>query len=137
MNPLTPNFKLGCHGELLVQLRLLEFGVQAAPPVEDSGNDLIAIRGDVFRAVSVRSTTVATYTRPKQARIYHYLAVVKYTWPSAGMVKLDEAAIYLIPRCKVWTCSNRISAIRQFLLCEELLENAFSERSPHPLSEVP
>ncbi len=52
MNKITDNLKLGTFGELLVQLRLLEFDVQAAPPLKDSGNDLIAIRGTAMRCDS-------------------------------------------------------------------------------------
>ena len=54
MNKITDNLKLGTIGELLVQLRLLEFDVQAAPPLKDSGNDLIAIRGIDMRAIQVK-----------------------------------------------------------------------------------
>ena len=58
MNKITDNLKLGTVGELLVQLRLLEFDVQAAPPLKDSGNDLIAIRGIAMRAIQVKATKI-------------------------------------------------------------------------------
>ena len=45
-NPIPKNMKTGTIGELLVQLRLLQYNVQAAPPIKDSGNDLIAIKGN-------------------------------------------------------------------------------------------
>lgn len=48
-NPLPKTTYIGTVGELLVQLRLLEFGVQSAPPIRDSGNDLIAIKGRVVK----------------------------------------------------------------------------------------
>jgi len=38
-------------------LRLFQHGVQAAPPLKDSGNDLIAVRERVFRAIQVKTTT--------------------------------------------------------------------------------
>jgi hypothetical protein len=53
MNPLDGRMVTCTVGELLVQLRLLEYDVQAAPPLKDSGNDLIAIRGGQFRAIQV------------------------------------------------------------------------------------
>jgi hypothetical protein len=42
-NPISSEMRIGTLGELLVQLRLLQFDVQAAPPLKDSGNDLIAV----------------------------------------------------------------------------------------------
>ena len=53
LNQITNKIQTGTIGELLVQIRLLQYGVQAAPPIKDSGNDLIAMNGEVFRAVSV------------------------------------------------------------------------------------
>jgi hypothetical protein len=57
-------------------IRLLQYGVQAAPPIKDSGDDLIAVNGEVFRAVSVRTTTAIRYSKPPAERLYHVLAVV-------------------------------------------------------------
>ncbi len=56
MNSLPHLIGQGSFGELLVQIRLLQHGVQAAPPIKDSGNDLIAIRRTVFKAVQVKTT---------------------------------------------------------------------------------
>ena len=36
-NPISAAIRIGTLGELLVQLRLLQFEVQAAPPLRDSG----------------------------------------------------------------------------------------------------
>ena len=58
MNPLFPQLVTGVTGELLVQLRLFQYGVQAAPPLTDSGNDLIAIKGHIFKAIQVKTTEV-------------------------------------------------------------------------------
>ena len=55
-NPITERVKIGTIGELLVQLRLLQYDVQAAPPIKDSGNDLIAVKGEAFRGVQVKTT---------------------------------------------------------------------------------
>ena len=56
MNELDSNTNTGTFGELLVQLRLFQHGVQAAPPLKDSGNDLIAVKERVFRAIQVKTT---------------------------------------------------------------------------------
>lgn len=50
-NRLTDNVVIGTIGELLVQTRLLQCGVQAAAPIKDSGNDLIAVKGEAFRGI--------------------------------------------------------------------------------------
>lgn len=55
-NTLPKNLSIGTIGELLVQLRLLEFGVQAAPPIKDSGNDLIAIKGEVVKFIQIKTS---------------------------------------------------------------------------------
>ncbi len=57
MNPITDKMLTGTLGELLVQTRLLQLGVQAAPAIKDSGNNPIAVNNCQFRAVSVRTTT--------------------------------------------------------------------------------
>jgi len=52
----TPELRVGTIGELLVQLRLLQFHVQAAAPLKDSGNDLIAVRATRFHTIQVKTT---------------------------------------------------------------------------------
>lgn len=54
-NPLHKNAHKGTLGELLVQLRLLEYGVQAAPPIKDTGDDLIAIKGETVKFIQVKT----------------------------------------------------------------------------------
>jgi 5-hydroxyisourate hydrolase-like protein (transthyretin family) len=56
MNKISGQVRIGAIGELLVQLRFLQYDVQAAPPLKDSGNDLIAIRGEQWRAIQVKTT---------------------------------------------------------------------------------
>src|ERR1017187_7681670 len=65
MNPLTQMIARGTFGEVFVQLKLLQFDVQSAPPIKDSGNDLIAIRGETIRAIQVKSS--ASYPHQLQA----------------------------------------------------------------------
>jgi len=68
VNAISPELVTGTIGELLVQLRLLELGVQAAPPIKDSGNDLIAVRGQAFCAIQVRTTAGVRYSVRKLPR---------------------------------------------------------------------
>ncbi len=101
MNKITDNLKLGTVGELLVQLRLLEFDVQAAPPLKDSGNDLKAIRGTAMRAIQVKATKIEE--DGYQIRVadlpplYDALAIVKLDGDE-NTLRLDESRIFLIAK---------------------------------------
>jgi hypothetical protein len=98
MNPLLPRIITGTVGELLVQLRLFQFDVQAAPPLKDSGNDLIGIRGNSFKAIQVKTTgnLDGRWNLPVD-RQYHLLALVRLHGEVIEL-RLDESEIYLISR---------------------------------------
>jgi len=94
MNPIPASIKIGTVGELLVQLRLLQYGVQAAPPRKDTGNDLIAVRGNTFRAVQVKTTVTGdSFPEPKD-RLFHILAFVRLAYYEDRLL-LDESDVYL------------------------------------------
>lgn len=99
MNKITERMKLGTVGELLVQLRLLEFDVQAAPPLKDSGNDLIAIRGTSMRAIQIKTTRAEEDGFPIRVaqlpELYHALAIVKLEG-GEDTLYLDQSRIFLI-----------------------------------------
>jgi len=94
MNPInTQNIKIGLIGELLVQLNLLQYGIQAAPPLIDTGNDLIAIHNNVIKAIQVKTTKIKRFPiKPK--RMYHILAVVVLTTIDEKFI-WEKAQIYL------------------------------------------
>jgi len=107
MNPLTPNTSFGTAAELLVQLRLWQFGVQAAPPLKDSGNDLITVHRHEFRALQVKGTrgeaiqikTKHLVRADGSPRLFHILALVfAPPVPDVELWTLDEALIYLVDR---------------------------------------
>ena len=100
MNPITNRILTGTVGELLVQLRLLEHNVQAAPPIKDSGNDLIAIRGDVFKAIQVKTRTGDYYAKNDLPDRYHILAAVHLVG-NEDTIFLDNSQVFLIPREQV------------------------------------
>ena len=127
MNPLPFKMTSGVFGELFVQFRLLQFDVQAAAPLEDSGNDLIAVRGEVFRAISVRATTGKTFNKPNPKRLYHILAVVKFK-KSDGGVELDQSDLFLVPRHHVESLQNTVSSLERYRICEELIDAFFPRR---------
>ena len=106
MNRITDKILTGTIGELLVEVCLLQCGVQAAPPIKDSGNDLIAVNGHEFRAVAVRTTTTGRFRRPVAVRLYHVLAVVHLVGEDRD-VYLDQSRLFLIPAGEVEAAADR------------------------------
>lgn len=106
-NPITDSLKIGTLGELLVQLRLLEHNVQAAPPIKDSGNDLIAVYGETFRSIQVKTTAGRRVIGGSLPKHYHILALV-YLAATDTNLMLDQSRIFLIPREVVDKNNGRI-----------------------------
>jgi hypothetical protein len=125
MNPIWPRMSTGCIGELLVQIRLLQYGVQAAPPIEDTGNDLIAVNRNQFRAVSVRTTKSDRYTKPDERR-FHVLAVVRLDGTDNELY-LDGSEIFLIPFEAVAGASTDCNQLTDFRLTREHIAQTFGE----------
>lgn len=123
MNQITNRIQIGTIGELLVQIRLLQYGVQAAPPIKDSGNDLIAVKGAAFRAVSVRTTTSGRFRKPARARSYHLLAVVHLNGADRN-VFLDSSLVYLIPKNDVAAAAS-CKRLERYLMSAELVQKLF------------
>lgn len=119
----------GCVGELLVQIRLLQYGVQAAPPISDSGNDLIAVNGEHFRAISVRTTTTGRYTKPPKERAYNVLAVVHLVGADRRL-HLDQSEIYLVPREDVGRASLRCDRLGEYRFSRVQVEEMFGNLAP-------
>lgn len=124
MNRITEKIRVGTVGELLVQLRLLEHQVQAAPPIKDSGNDLIAIRGEIFQAIQVKTTTQEEYSKRNLPELYHILAVVQLV-DDQDMIHLDRSSVFLIPRDRVPGAPTRIANLEEFRLSRELVNSLF------------
>lgn len=126
MNPISDQIKTGTLGELLVQLRLLQYGVQAAPPIKDSGNDLIAVKGEVFKALQVKTTTTQIYSKANLPDHYHILAVVQLVGED-DQIYLDNSRIFLIPAVKVEGLSTSVDNIEEYLLDAQLIEKHFTQ----------
>ena len=124
MNRITENLKIGTIGELLVQLRLLEHGVQAAPPIKDSGNDLIAVKDESFRAIQVKTTARDNFDRPNPERLYHILAVVHLV-DDENTIHLDSSSVFLIPHDQVGAVSTRIRDLESYRMTRDHVERLF------------
>jgi len=133
MNPLPDDLEKGTLGEIFVQLKLLEYGLQAAPPIKDSGNDLIAIREDVFKAIQVK-TTVKERFEFKANELpdkYHLLALVKLV---GGDNKVDwtNSNIYLLPKDKVTKGYYTEEELSNYCLSRNYLDEIFlRKKGPH------
>ena len=126
MNPISPELVRGTVGELLVQLRLLQFDVQAAPPAKDSGNDLIAVRRTVFRAIQVKTTAGNTYSVQDLPEFYHVLAVVHLAGEGDQLL-LDDSRIFLIPKERVAKAPRKIDQIKEFRLSQNHIDLLFPQ----------
>jgi hypothetical protein len=131
MNPLDDRMVTCTVGELLVQLRLLEYDVQAAPPLKDSGNDLIAIRGKQFRAIQVKATRDAKSFsfdhKELQERSYHVLALVQLVGENSRLA-LDDCRIYLVPKEAVEKGYYKPEKLAEFELTRAHVDTLFSEK---------
>ncbi len=124
MNDLPDKMNTGALGELLVQIRLLQFGVQAAPPLKDSGNDLIAVRKGVFKAIQVKTTTGNSYSARDLPERYHILAVVKLC-ASNGEVCLNSSQVFLIPKSMVSTAPRGCARLSDYRLTRKHVDRLF------------
>lgn len=101
MNRIHETTAKGTFGELFVQLKLLQYGVQAAPPLKDSGNDLIGIRGEVFRAIQVKTRTAngEGINLGGLPELYHIIAVVLLDERGIDPeISVDRVPIFLITK---------------------------------------
>jgi hypothetical protein len=126
-NPITENLKIGTLGELLVQIRLLENDVQAAPPIKDSGNDLIAVKGEAFRGIQVKTTAGTRIAQRPLPKHYHILAVV-FLAADEHSIFFDKSPVFLIPRYAIDANNGAVpSEIDQYALTKAHVAKLFAQ----------
>lgn len=123
-NPISNNIKTGTLGELLVQVRLLQYGVQAAPPLKDSGNDLVAVLGESFKSVQVKTTASRNLQWNNLPDHYHILALVDLAGED-NEILLDQTVVYLVPRSEVCNVRSNDGSLDQFRISQELVNHLF------------
>lgn len=129
MNEQKPELLKGAFGELLVQCRLLLHSVQAAPPIKDTGNDLIAVCGSRFTAVQVKARVPNPHFTFDHAQLmgrkFHILAMV---WIHDFALSLDKKHVTVgLDRCNI------------FLLTKEQITKgtySFEELRPFLMTDV-
>lgn len=128
MNKIADRLKLGTIGELLVQIRLLEFDVQAAPPLKDSGNDPIAVRGKIVRSIQVKTTALEDDGyRIRSAALpllFDVLAIVKLESNETTLL-LDASQIFLLAREDVPRGQCTEEELQRHRISKDLVDRLF------------
>jgi hypothetical protein len=134
VNPLPERLHIGTLGELLVQIRLLQYDVQAVATHKDTGNDLLATRGEVFRALQVKTTRTQgkhfTFSyKETMTKAFNILALVRLNVGDTGVL-LDKSSVYLLRRTEVEERGNgcfKVADLEEsFLLNAERVARLFS-----------
>lgn len=113
MNPLHTTTNIGTIGEIFVQLKFLEHNIQAAPPIKDSGNDLIAVKGDKFFSIQVKTTTKRIFSKNNLEKSFHLLVFVHLIKQENNIYfSFDKSQIFVIPK-------DEINTIRSFAQLEQ------------------
>ena len=115
----------GIVGELLVTIRLFQYGIQAAPPLIDTGNDLIAIKGEIFRAIQVKATAREYLSFNSLPDLYHILALVKLEAKEEDFL-LDESKVFLLSKDQVNKSCYAFGEMEQHKINQELVDRLFS-----------
>jgi hypothetical protein len=133
-NPIDEKMMIGTMGELLVQLRLLQYKIQAAPPIKDSGNDLVALKGREIRLIQVRTTANRRFPKlPGKKKIYDLLAIVDLRGHDQTL-DLNATNIFLIPKDDLPTVRRRIDMLDAYRL--EKVVNLYFRRSNKRLHRI-
>lgn len=114
----------GTIGELLVQIRLLQYGVQAAAPIKDSGNDLIALKGYAVKTIQVKTCT-ESFSTLKLPEKYHLVALVKLHGYDTEL-QLDQTKVYLVAKDQLVGLNiNREADMAPFVISQGLVNSLF------------
>jgi hypothetical protein len=125
-NPLTPQLVTGTIGELLAQLRLLQYGVQAAPPLKDTGNDLIALRGWITKCVQVKTTAGNTFNLNNLPEKYHFVLLVKLEGEGDNIF-LDRTEIFLLTKEEIAKNTYSVHELTDKVLSQAIIDRTFEK----------
>lgn len=124
MDHATSAANIPAAGVMLLQIRLLQFGVRAAPPLPGSTADLIAIKGDVVRTIQVQARA-GLFDLRNLPEWFHFVAFVRVRVDKSAYA-LDQSEIYLVPREALGGLYlNRGGRMRSYLLTNELMGEYF------------
>jgi len=135
-NPLTEKLVTGTVGELIVQLRLFQFDVQAFPPLKDTGNDLIALRRHSFHTIQVKTRTTNEFTVGNLPKFYTAVALVHLDGYD-NILNLDSTIVYLLSREEFENAPCRFDQLNRFELNDERVDALFGPVPVGQLGNVP
>lgn len=146
-NPITEKMETGTLGELLVQLRLLEYGVQADRGIIDTGNDLIAIKGKTVKFVQIKTSRHGIPADRNFPNIWDIACLVDLRVDSDGLL-LDQSKIYILEKGKdtinelnqdladkIWACAPDYindEVIKTKISEEDAIKLDFIQNGPYP-----
>ena len=90
----------------------MQYNIQAAPPIKDSGNDLIAIKGEVVKFIQVKTTTGDRVGVGRLPKIYHILAMV-FLKKKGENILLDESEIFLLEKKEIDKSSHSLNPLKK------------------------
>lgn len=125
-NPSNLTQRLGTIGELLTQIRLLEYQIEPSIPLIDSGNDIIAIKEDIVKYIQVKTRSYDKQKwRFRNLRKYDILVLIKL---HENPEELDKAKIYFLSKNEVaGRGSIRFDRIEdRYLLSQDRINQLFS-----------
>lgn len=112
----------------MAQLRLLQYDVQAAPPLKDTGNDLIAIKGLNLKCVQVKTTTGDTFDLRKLPKKYHFVLMVKLEGDGKNIF-LDRSEIFLLKKEEITKNRYSVSELTSNVLNKSIINTIFNPES--------
>ena len=124
-NDLPPALATGTLGEILVQLRLLQFGVQAAPPMKDTGTDLVAFRGRTVRTIQVK-TAINRVSRDRRVPPHYDVLALVLLRSDNGIVELDASRIFLISKNFAQETRRGLHSLATYELCHNNVDRSMS-----------
>ncbi|OHB61377.1 MAG: hypothetical protein A2167_02900 [Planctomycetes bacterium RBG_13_46_10] len=101
--------------------------MQAAAPLKDSGNDLIACFGEVFKTIQVKTTTSNKKPpqKPKDSIKYNILAIVRLSGYDET-IHFDKSKIYLVPKHELTSVNYSWKGLESYLLSTKLVNKIFA-----------
>jgi hypothetical protein len=135
VNELPETLLTGTFGELLVQMRLLQCGVQAVPPHKDTGNDLLATKLRVLHPMQVKTSGSEPFKFDRAKimdRDWDILALVLIGEAEADAwdkiyVALDTCRVFLLERDQVTKGYFTLEEIEAFEWSYERVSALFDE----------
>jgi len=92
--------------------------------LKDSGNDLIALRGEAIRTIQVKTTTGVIPPWPPATKIYHLLAIVLLRGEE-DQLQLDGTDIFLIPKPELANLDHNWRSVAQYRINQQLVHTLF------------